>query len=303
MAENLIPTVITDKNGRVTTVRKRQDAGTKGSKALGGATPTIAREVPSDRHTATPLVQPHPLTKDEVTKFDDKYFEVLSNTALDGGPTSRDVFIYQLDGVSQAHVRKALDEGSVPVETLDRMLFQYREAIRANSVYSSTMPKEEAASKLHTSLLVARKLGREFPALVPSDGAVQGMLISDAIIGYSYSARVADRPAYVHVSTEEELESLTAVTALMFEGYRQFGYSSSFFKGTVFEVSNGEDREGRYLINRTLDKFLRENPHEAHRVISYAKDRDIGTTAKDTTKVIRHLQETEELGAVSDGWL
>jgi hypothetical protein len=303
MADNLIPTVITDKNGRVTTVRKRQDAGTKGSKALGGATPSIAREAPADRHAATPLVPPRPLTKDEVAKFDDKYFEVLSNTALDGGPTSRDVFIYQLDGVSQAQVREALDEGAVSVASLDRLLFQYREAIRTHSVFSPRMPKEEAVSKLQTSLLLARKLGREFPALTPSDGAVQGVLINDAIIGYSYSAKVADRPAYTDVSTEEELESLTAVTALMLEGYRQLGYGSSFFKGAVFEVSNGEDREGRFLINRTLDKFLRENPHEAHRVIAYAKDRDIGTTAKDTAKVIRHLQETEELGAVSDGWL
>jgi hypothetical protein len=238
-----------------------------------------------------------------VREFVQKHHDALSVFAVDGGATSEHVFIGFLDPVSKSYVRDAVESNFVSMELIDYFLFQYREATRFHSAYEATMPDVEAVAKLRTSLLLAETLGKDFSMLTPSNAISQGKLISDVIVGCSYRAKVDDRPAYTRITTEEELASLTAVTALVMEGYRQSGPASSMLTRMVFEVSTGDDRNGIMLVNHSLDKFLRKNPHEVHRVIAYARDRDVGKTVDDTARVISYLQETEELGPVSDGWL
>lgn len=303
MAGELVPTRVTDKNGRLTTVHRRQEVPSKASKSLGSAAPTIPTEAPAERSTATPLIHPAPMEAVEVQDFVRKHHEALYKYPVDGGPTSGHVFVGFLDPVSKAYIRDAIERGYASMELIDYLIFKYRETTKPKSAYEPSIPNVEAVAQLRTSLLVADALGKDFPMLASSNVFDQGSLIGGVITGLSYNEKVSDRPAYTRVTTEEELASLIAVTALVMEGYRQSRSSSSIFQKLVFEVNTGERRNGVILANQSLSQFLRENPRETHRVIAYSQERDLGKTAEDAEQVIRYLRESKDIGPVSDGWL
>lgn len=300
----LIPTVITDKNGRVTTVRKRQDARRSASRSLSGAVPTISATTPVKARSATPLVMPSPLSEEEAREFLHQNERFLSNVPFDGLATSHQVIKNMLDGVTQAQIKGMLEQGTITIPALDRLLIEYRRDIKSQYKNKSHITTSVARDHLQTALLLAEGVAKEHPTLTPSEGVDFANYLRSIVSGNGYRTKMAERLPFEMPETVEEVKEMTAIAALTLYDFKHNSYSGYYAKRSVFKNRAGiEVVDARYLQSRSLDAFLRENPQEVNRVLDYLDNRLLGHTAKDTANLVRYLSESEELGPVSDGWL
>lgn len=300
----LIPTVITDKNGRVTTVRKRQDARRSASRSLSGAVPTISATRPVKARSATPLVMPSPLSEDDAREFLRQNEKLLSNVPFDGFQTSHEVIKDMLDGVTQAQIKGMLERGTITIPVLDRLLTEYRRDIKSQQKTKIHITKSGSEDRLQAALLLAESVAKEHPTLIPNDESYFSNYLRSIVNGNTYRTKMVDRLPFDVPKTAEEFNAMTAIAAVTLYDFKHNGYSGYYAKQTVFKDRSGvEVTDARYLQSRSLDAFLRENPREVNRVLDYLDNRLLGHTAKDTANLVRYLSESEELGPVSDGWL
>lgn len=300
----LIPTVITDKNGRVTTVRKRQDAIRSASRSLLGAVPTVSAASPVKARSVTPLVMPSPLSEDEVGEFLRQNQRFLSSIPFDGGETSHGVIKHMLNSVTQAQIKGMLEQGTITVPALDRLLIEYRRDIKSQYRTKNHITKSGSEERLQTALLLAEGIAKEHPTLIPSEGIDFANYLRSIVNGNGYRTKMVERQPFSMPETVEEIKEMTAIAALTLYDFKHNSYGGYYTKRSVFKDRAGiEVVDARYLQSRSLDAFLRENPQEVNRVLDYLNGRVLGHTVKDTASLVRYLSESEELGAVSDGWL
>lgn len=300
----LIPTVITDKNGRVTTVRKRQEAARSASRSLAGAVPRITAASPVKALPATPLVMPAPLSDEEAQEFLRQNKRRLTDTPFDGGQNSYEVIRDMLNGTTQAQIKGMLEQGTISTPVLGRLLTEYRRDIKSQQKTKLHITKSGSEDRLQTALLLAEGVAKEHPTLIPDEGSYFSDYLRSIVNGSTYRTKMADRLPFEVPKTVEDVNAMTAIAAITLYDFKHNGFSGYYAKRTVFKDRSGvEVTDARYLQSRSLDAFLRENPHETRRVLDYLDNRLMGHTAKDTANLIRYLQESAELGAVSDGWL
>ena len=292
----LIPTQVTDVNGRVTTVHKRPDNHAGTSPALNIPAPA-APSLPS----RTPLVLPQPITDAQILEFNEHYGEAF--TQITYRRDSMYTFLYDLDEVTQALIKRVCDSGKVQPQTVVRFLTRYREE-REGTVGRLMGANRDGAARLgqlQAALLVAEKMGHQSPAAAAERGSMYALIIERGIKGYCFSPKKSERVPLAHVRTEEELASLTAVITYLIDAQRRMDYLQ--YKSTTMEDAYGASADVFYMTNRTLDAFLRKNPDETDRVIRYVSERGIGTTAQETKNLTTHLHETKDFGLLSDGWV
>jgi len=303
MTGKIVPTVVTDRNGRVTTVHKRQDARRSASRSL-SAVPTISATSPVKSRSVTPLVMPSPLSEDEAREFLRQNERLLSNVPFDGYANSHEVIQTMLNGVTQAQIKGMLEQGAITIAALDRLLVEYRRDIKSQYKNKSHITKSLSEDHLQTALLVAEGIAKEHPTLIPRDGVDFANYLRSIINGNAYRSKMVERLPFDKPETVEEIRAMTAIAAVTLYDFKHNSYGGYYVKRSVFKDRAGiEVVDGRYLKNRSLDTFLRENPEEVSRVLDYLDSRLLGNTAKDTADLVRYLRESEELGAVSEGWL
>lgn len=301
MAGNLHPTVVTDVNGRVTTVHKRADGAQGARKPLNAPAPKIAADKPAKVISQTVLKLPLALERHEVDAFDQRHAKTMTKPGYDD--QARFVFLHQISRQSQAIVRQVYEGGAVPQDVVTRLLTSYS-LNRRDAFLSYPDRIAKAQGHLQAGLVLAERIAREHPEIVDPEPITFANVINRCTMGYAYRAKVSDRHHFTTIDTEEEMASLTGVTVFIMNCFaRDFGYSSSYIRSDVFPDSSGGTEQGLYIANRSLDAFLRENPDEATRAANYAMERGMGNTLKDTKAIIQFLAETDEMGALGEGWL
>jgi hypothetical protein len=247
---------------------------------------------------------PSPLNEDEAREFLRHNEKALSNSPYDGLETSHEVIKNMLDGVTQAQIKGMLEQGTITIPALDRLLIEYRRDIKSQYKTKNHITKSGSEERLQTALLLAEGVAKEHPALIPSEGIDFANYLRSIVNGNGYRTKMAERLPFEMPKTVENVKVMTAIAAFTLYDFKQNSYGGYYTKRSVFKDRSGiEVVDARYLQSRSLDAFLRENPQEVSRVLDYLDNRLLGHTAKDTANLVRYLRESEELGPVSDGWL
>ena len=298
MANPLVPTAVTDKNGRITTVHKRLDASQSASKTMKVPAPVLSPVSVSSAPQRTLLTPPETLTPEESQEFDAWYREALVSSQYNERATK--LYVDNVDPEPKAIAWRLIQDGIVNPRAVMSMLNDSKKGYLAIRSIDPEIKKVKTGV-LVASLLVAERMSQEYPNEVREDGPNISRLISRAIKGYAYSTKIDDRHMVTGVATEEELASLTAVTTFLF--HADANNHDNQQKWGNFKDSELQQVEGLWIANRRLDAFLRENPSQTPRVIEYMNTREMGTSAKDFKALVAYLQESEDFGVLEDGWL
>lgn len=291
MATPLTPTTVTDKNGRVTTVHKRQDAHGS-SKALSVPAPTLATK-PSHAAAGTPLKPPAPLTEAQSQEFRAWQREIVETYGYNERAKADSV--RPLDPESEALAWRVLKSGRVTPSAIFQMV--------SSSQLDKFMfrHKDYTPTELRAKLLVAERVGEINPAVADIAGNAISVHIDNCVDGYGYSTVEEKRTSLREINTEEELAVVAAVTTFLVYAGNE-GLANQHKHGD-FKDPEGRRNTGTWMTNHRLKAFLQENPQEVNRVIEYMGSRDVGITAKETRQIIQYVQESKELGVLDQGWL
>jgi hypothetical protein len=303
MPANLTPTVVTDINGRVTTVHKRLDAR-QGAQNTGKVpAPSIKPHAPASAPSVTPLVMPEPLTEAQLQDFYkwQAPFEESSSYRMEILTVMREPF----DGPTQALAWKLVTEGTVPEKTVIQLLMKYHSRRQRQLARMFGHQQEALLKNLRNHLLLAERIGKDHPhlahELTNGHSWMNEPFLNRVGEGYGYKSKQEDRHPLAAIESEEELASLAAVSAFLLQS--RITESIDQYRETQYRNSEGEKVDAIYMSNRSLDKFLRENPHEAQRVLPLVRERGIGNTTKDTKRLLEWMADTEDTTALQDGWL
>jgi hypothetical protein len=162
--------------------------------------------------------------------------------------------------------------------------------------------KSYPARILRTKMLVLERIRDETPAAFDiANEADLAYTVHQSLRGYCYHKNAEDRLQVYSIATEEELASLAAVTAFLHYAIKN-GYTNQYKHGD-FKDAQDERVTGTRMTSRKLKEFLVGRPEDLHRVIDYMSARDTTLSVKDAKALIKHLRESEDLGAMDQGWL
>jgi hypothetical protein len=295
MNSKLTATQIVDKNGRTTTVHKRAEMNAS-SKPQKVPAPAVVKQAATHTATHTLLAKPALLTAAQRKEFR-RWYLTFTESNYEELPTEIDPEVQAL-AWHVTHNGRA--DHTVVAKILDAhvqsiFIQEYAPAImRLHShVISSPITKVEAY------LRVAERVGTE-DAEAGADPKLPHYITS-VMDSYCYRPKEEDRIQTLSIDTEEELASLTAIT--LFLRNADLSQLHNQYRIGDFADSLGNLVNGRRMINRSLDTYLRENPDEVHAINEYMNNRTPGTTVKDTKQIIQHVAEIKEHGALGQGWL
>jgi hypothetical protein len=242
----------------------------------------------------TPLSPPERLSSDQSAAFMNWYLGML--TTANHSEVARAACLMPIDHETQAIVWKFISGGEIGRDAAFRLLIQHQVK---NHLFKAT---DYPVSMLRTNLLVLECIRKEAPvAFDIANEADLAYSIHQSLRGYCYTPSVKDRVQNYSLGTEEELAALTAVT--VFLHYASKNSYTNQYKYGDFKDAQGERVTGTRMTSQRLKDFLVEYPEDIHRVINYMSARDTAFTVKDTKELIQHLRESEDFGALDQGWL
>ena len=291
MGTPLTPTTVTDKNGRVTTVHKRQDAHGS-SKPLSVPAPALAPKSVSSA-AAKPLTPPVSITEEQSEEVRAWQHRMLNKSIYN--TKAKAACMKPLDPESEALVWRVIKAGRVHEEALASII--NRNQLQRHMFKGSDAPLAE----LRASLRVAERVGELAPSVADISGSDLGMIVYQAMRGYGYSPKEENRSQVRHLATEEELAAVAAVT--IFLANADNGKQEKQFKQGDYRDADGRTNSGMWMTNHSLKAYIVENPESIHRVLDYMNTRSVGKSIKDTRAIIQYVEESKELGALDQGWL
>jgi hypothetical protein len=274
----LVPTQITDRNGKRTTVHKKPAAASGPRSAL--PAPSAAGAPPQPQ--GTPLVLPEPLDKFERAKY--ILSSHLPNVSLAALSTQETLERVDLAGLALA--KSIVERGSLDPETVKLVLSQY------GKPYSPMY-----VNRLLIAERLEQTIGRGITGNTDRMSYLRGIcLAADGLArNHPSGAKILDA-----FTTEEELAGCSAVTE--FTLCREFG--GSHVSNGYLSDGEGGDWQGSYIRNRHLDLLIRERPDDVHAIIAYVKERGMHPVNKGPVKALRaYLDDTTDTSSVGSGWL
>lgn len=291
MANPLTPTTITDKNGRVTTVHKKQDAGSS-SKSLSMPAPSLA---PSQSRTVagTPLDAPTPMTEAEEVLFGAWRKEKARQANLNSRAV--DACLAELDREAASIAWRILKTGKVNHFTLSNI-------IQSEQLQRHAFNKRGYDPRvLRSQLRLLERVSEEYPDIAGSAGVTLSEIIPGSMSGYGYAPKVEDRINVKSIDTKEELDAIAAVAAFIANAMNEDRYDQ--FKDDDFKCDGATVYSAMWMKNHRLKAYILEDVEALPSIIRYVNEHDVGISAKDTREIIQYVAESRELGALNDGWL
>jgi hypothetical protein len=238
------------------------------------------------------------LSEAETQEFNDWYVSELDGKQYNDW--ARVLYPKNVAAESKALAWRVIKAGAVDPKAVAILLNSSHSRIHM-SIAPELKYVSPAQDVLHASLRVAERMSEYDPVSVSGAGYALASTIQNSMKGYCYTPQLEDRVLLTSVNTEEELDSLSAVTFFLHNALSRGDDSQYNTKG--FKDADLIRVDGMRITNRTLDAFLRENPNEVHRVISYVTERGLGHSVRDAKNLIKHLRETADMGALGEGWL
>lgn len=275
----LQPVTIVDKNGRTTTVHRRD--ATNSSVGTSLPSPKLS---PQNGTQGTPL-QPIIFNTASQTK------QMLA--AFSNGPTYYNVDSSMVSsGLSKrdkAITKRMLDNPDFNSELVKKI-------VSYGLWNEPTYPEEITAN-----LLIAEKI------IMTGDGSIlknNASTLYEIIIGMDQRHNRSYLTEPNAIQTEEELAGKAAIASFVLKAWLELPHD-----GSVYNVGNKQadfrwNRDFKIISNKHLHDLIMERPADQHRIMEYVRLRGMHSTNKTPVKALRvYLDEGVEATAVSSGWL
>lgn len=245
------------------------------------------------RQGALPI-DPPPLSSGEVEEFLAFYPETK---------TGMHSMFRSLSGKTQAMLWRARQLGVLNDDALTTLLSGTGEDLRYGGWGQTHGGHRIAESIIHSTVLVADAIKDECRT-ADDDWQYWIWFIRQAVIGFGYRGDgvVSAPPVF---SVADEIAPVAGVAAYI-TGARHNDKETS--KNRRFMLREYSDKDGRTFVgkgitNQVLAAYVMEHPEVGYRLGKLASQRDLGATAADAETVLRHLAETNDTKAISEGWL
>lgn len=281
---SLQPTVITDVNGKVTTVHKRQERASTGRKSIPGpALPKLDAVQPTG--TVLPV---HPMMSGEELQ------EFISNSGLPnftfkGGLTTEKV-LSTLSPEDVSLLKHMVDSGRLtPKEA------------KLTTTVITPHPKEAHTRNI---MLVWSRLKASQHLLMRGDSAGDAKLIAMAVDGLRFH-NAEGKGSLPPVTTEEELAGYTAVVEFVLLQQGMGGNKTDVgIKSTRMRSHDGESDGQTVVRNKHLEELIRNRPDSVGAIVQYVNERGMHDSAKRPVLALSaYLDDVQETPAISEGWL
>jgi hypothetical protein len=275
----LVPTQITDRNGKRTTVHKKPAAAPGTRSAL--PAPSAAGATPP-KPQGTPLVLPEPLDKFERAKY------ILSNNLpnISFAASSTKETLERVDLAGLALAKYMVERGSLDPESVKLVLSKY------GKPYSPMY-----VNRLLIAERLERTIGKGVTGHSERMNYLQAVTLAADGLARNHPSGAKMLDAF---TTEEELAGCSAATEFILCPDFAGSHVSTAY------LSDGEDGDwqGSYIRNKHLDLLIRERPEDVQAIITYVKERGMHPANKGPVKALRaYLEDTSESSSVGTGWL
>lgn len=304
---HLIPFPIVDRNGKITTVRRKAAAAPLTTSKLAGATPVRPDDT---KVTGTPLPVVYPLSRGEIEEF--LAFYTPCSEASDGAFGSSDpvviapqnmrgterVFL-SLSGVSQGLLWRVRQSKAMSDSNITVALSRMRE--KSEFIWDDSRDARPVAEAMFRSvLLVAERVHVDHPELIQQHriGYVQRAL-EDAIGGH-FSRGMNTICETRELSTVEEVSAVAGVAAYLMV-VNADGDPKKHTRACDFWDEYKHEHHGMKIANPTLADYVEANPEQAVRAAKFVVERGLGHSKRDAQFVIDHLNS--DTPALSEGEL
>lgn len=270
------PVAIVDKNGRATTVHRRD--ATKSSTGTNLLSP---KAIPQSAAQGTPLEPIKPATAKQLRELIEAFIAEVNWPVADSLAT-------EVSRKDQALIRRLLDNPGIS-STLVKGIVQYGvkfENLHEGELTNSLLVVEQIASNGDIHLL-------EGPSV-----------LFEAMLGvYQEGTRpYLDRPT--PITTMEELASKAAVTTFILLADKNYRDDDSILKRRDKQFDFKWKRAYLVIVNKHLKKLVMERPERQHEITDYVRSRSMHPTNKKPVDALRaYLDEAANTTALGGGWL
>lgn len=298
MTENLVPTPITDKNGKQTTVHRKVSSAIASPSRLSSIPPSSPAQ---EKVTGTPLPTVHPLSRGEVEEFVAGF---SSGRIRRGGKQIDTAAVFKsLSGATQGLLWRVKAAGAIHDSDIESALDQYNS--RVWNRWAGTPNGDKLADdNLRSYLLVTESLHKHYPELMKKVGYGIASDLSKVVEYREYRGERLLLPT-TEMTTEEEVAQVAAVAAYTLVCLY---CKSDFYDSEQLSLLDCADECGRYIEglvikNETIANYVRENP-DPEGIVPLAEFmvyRNLGDSADDARFALAHF--SLDAPALGDGHL
>lgn len=272
---HLIPTVITDVNGKTTTVHKRDTAVSKGTKQLPAPALTKAGHKPS---TGKLLPVPPAISKEDADEF-------LRRGGVDLGPrvsrAKSEITTRQSGLDTVALVSEMLRSGRISSEDASYVMDDKITLVDCYATYNTLLMFE------HLKTGDQRFINDDRMLIVQ---AMQGMAVNN-------SKFQLPLPKF---TTEDELVRYGAIIRFICVQ----DWTKDLVGRTDVPINDNTTAYAYALNNKHLDRLIQDYPDDVRRINTYITERGMDKRKKAPVEALRiWLDETRNTTAISEGWL
>lgn len=274
------PVAIVDKNGRATTVHRRDTTDPSTSTSL--PSPKVGPQNAAQGNPLEPLV---PATRSQLKELIREFSTGEEYWRIEPQNIAREV-----TKTGQTLIRRMLDDPALDRE-LVRACVQY-------GIWDDSVPKEEITSAL---LIFEGISANGDEALLKTSGPSP---FFEAVLGMD---QVSTRPSLDPVqpiTTQEELDAKVAVTTFVLSALQNYTNDDSIVRRREKQFNFKWRRSFIVVNNKHLQSLIMERPDKQREITDYVRNRGMHPINKKPVDALRaYLDEAENTTTLSSGWL
>jgi hypothetical protein len=281
----LTPTVIVDKNNKVTTVHKRQEQASAGRKSI--PAPALRKNV-STTPAGTPLPVPPLLNPEQIEEFIAR--NDLPDITFKGGLSGEKILAEMLSVEDVSLIKELIDTGRMT-----------RRSVKLLSTAVSPHPEQPHT---HNALLIAEQLIASSRVRIVGDNTADMMLVTMAVEGLRYHNAPGKGPL-PRITTKEDLTRYTAVAEFVLLQLGMGGNKTDAgIRTRRIRDHNGESNITSVTENKHLEALIMERPDDVGVISAYVNERGMHKSLKTPVNTLRtYLDQTKDASAIREGWL
>lgn len=279
---NLHPVTIVDKNGRTTTVHRRDS-----TRSSVNASPPAPKLTPEKGAQGTPLPPLVSNTASQNNRIRSEFSKLPEHFGI------RDEFIFhELKASDKIIVRQMIEDPDADNETVKRII--------SHGLWSEPRVKGEITA----SLLVYQKMVANGDAGILHEKHLALGVLYESVLGLSQRHNRAYVEDVDPIKTEEELAGKTAVITFIMNAWNDLPTETLVYRTGNKQGDQKWKLGFKVVTNKHLHDLIMERPEDRRRITEYVRLRDMHPTEKGPVLALRQFLD-KELNplAVSSGWL
>lgn len=289
MTNDLIPTPVLDKNGKLTTVHKKPAGASLGSENI-ASVPPVTYAVPAPVSEA--------LTAAQAEGFLSSFCPVDIASDLSGSSryaTDVQRTFRALSGETQAVLKKLYDYSTLDDEALMDVVTSFGEGFQGYGRIPG-QPSRMAEPVLRTSAKIFDLAITKYPA-ISDEFSPAGLFEYSKQVLLGCMDHAVRKGVQLDPRSDDDIEAVMGVFSFIMKS------DTSRLRETFFADDQGSGHRSIAIDSDTVAEFVMKHPDLAERAAVFMRERNLGNSETESQFMIEHFNETAEAPSISSGRL